>query len=107
MDILNAIDPTTCTEIGILEDCIRRAFDRIDKTKNGKLTRNELAVMLGSLTEDNRSVRKETANRVVKTNDIKGDHTLDREEFRMLVINKLTDRNIQPAITSLRHMIDA
>jgi tRNA G10 N-methylase Trm11 len=107
IEILRIVDPDRHDDIIRLGKQIALVYQRMDKNHDNHVTRNEFATFLTDVSTDNRKVRKDIANRIVRTNDEDNDHNMQEEEFRTHVLNKLNEKNLKSAIVSLTAMATA
>jgi Ca2+-binding EF-hand superfamily protein len=106
MDILSIVDHALYCDIVLLEQYIEETFNTIDKNDDKEVSKNDLATFLTNLSGDNRDIRRATAKRLVHAYDGNGNYTLDKTEFRALVLKKLNAENLKQAIKKLQiHMV--
>lgn len=106
MDILRFTNPGLYDKIVALDECIHILFARMDKNKDGVVTKNEVATWLHDFSDDNREKRKDDAGKIVHGSDIDGNYLLDPLEYRSFVLGKLNTRNLEYAIQNLRSLIE-
>ena len=106
MDMMCMVSPLKHVKVMQLEQNIACIFERMDRNDSGCITRNELACFLGDLSDATRGPRKFRANKLVLAYDDNGNHTLDSEEFRAMVVSKLTPTNLDTAVSRLKEIVD-
>ena len=106
MDLMCKVSPVKHAKVLQMEQNIAGIFARMDRNESGSITRNELACFLGDLSDATRGPRKFRANRLVLEYDVNGNHTLDKEEFRLIVVSKLTPTNLDTAVRRLQELVD-
>ena len=107
LQLVQASDPELYNELTAVEEEIVRLFHRLDKNRNGSVSRGELRTFLYDFQNTTKDRRNVWAVAVLRNYDVNGNENLSVQEVRAMIVGTLGPDNLRATVRMLRTIVDA